>query len=314
MRALVTGAAGFIGSHLVERLLADGWDVLGVDGYTPTYSRVRKEQNLECARSHSRFEFVEADLRVRDPRPMLDGVDVVFHFAAEPNVRGSWDERFATYNEHNVLATHRILEAVRDGSAPHIVFSSASSVYGAAPGPWAEDATPRPMSPYGATKLAAENLLTMYADVFGMFIRVLRCFTVYGPRQRPDMAASRMIEAALDDGEFTMYGLGAQQRSLVFVDDVIDAAVAAADRKGPQALTVNIGGPSISVAELLALVGEVTDRDIRVIRLGGQPGDVDYPGASFDAADDALGWAATTALRDGLRRQVDWHLRRRTSA
>jgi nucleoside-diphosphate-sugar epimerase len=280
--------------------------VLGVDCFTDSAPRSWKEQHLADARSVDRYSFLEADLRVRDPHPMLDGVDVVFHLAGEPAVRGSWDEGFARYNEHNVLATHRLLDAARAVQGARFVYASASSVYGAAPGPWREDLLPGPRSPYGSTKLSAEHLFLMYREVFGIESTILRLFTVFGPRQRPDMAIAKIIEAGISDAEFTMFGLGDQVRNFTFVDDIVEATVRAANTDAAYGRTINIGGDTEEIARLVSRVERLLEREIRVTRLGGQPGDVGYPGADFGVAEEILGWRATTDLDDGLRQQITW--------
>src|SRR3954447_5448772 len=219
MRALVTGAAGFIGSSLVDALLVRGDSVRGIDCFTPYYGRADKEANLAGALQHHEFELVEADLRTCAIEPLLEGVDVVFHQAAQAGVRLSWADGFADYDGHNILATQRLLEAVKAAGVQRLVYASSSSVYGNAPAyPTNEDDLPRPHSPYGVTKLAAEHLCNLYAANWGVPTVSLRYFTVYGPRQRPDMAMHRLVESALNHTPFPLYGDGSQVRDFTFVE------------------------------------------------------------------------------------------------
>src|SRR5436190_14494075 len=223
MRALVTGAAGFVGSHLAEALLARGDTVVGVDCFTPYYARSDKEQNIAAAVACAGFELVEADLRGADIAALLDGVDAVFHQAAQAGVRLSWSDGFADYVGHNVLATQRMLEAVhaaRPGA--RVVYASSSSVYGnQARYPTVETDLPGPYSPYGVTKLAAEHLCALYAENWGLHTVSLRYFTVFGPRQRPDMSIHRLCEAALRGDVFPRFGDGTQVREFTYVDDIV---------------------------------------------------------------------------------------------
>src|SRR4051794_21169049 len=230
MRALVTGVAGFIGSTLADALLARGDHVLGVDCFTPYYERDTKEANLSGARGCDRFELVEQDLRTCDIDGMLDGIDVVFHQAGQPGVRLSWSDGFADYTSLNVLATQRLLEAAKRVGGTKIVYASSSSVYGnAAAYPTTENDLPRPHSPYGVTKLAAEHLCNLYASNWKLPTVSLRYFTVYGPRQRPDMATHRLLAATLSGTPFPLYGDGSAVRDFTYVDDAVAANLAAAE-------------------------------------------------------------------------------------
>jgi nucleoside-diphosphate-sugar epimerase len=314
VKALVTGAAGFLGSALSERLLIEGWDVLGVDCFTDAYPRAVKEAHVRPLLDHAAFELLEADLRVRDPRPMVESVDVVFHFAGEPKVDASWDQRFSLYNEHNVLATQRLLDASRGTGLRRFVFASASAVYGSLSQPWSERMTPRPRTPYGATKLAAEHLCTMYHDVHGVPAVSLRYFTVYGPRQRPDMAIHKMIEAAASGTEFTMQGLGLQVRNFTFVDDAVDAAVRAATSERGKGTAMNVGGGSRMMNDVVDLVQQLVEREIQVARVSGGAGEIASTAASFQLAADLLAWTPATSLEVGLQRQAAWQLADRRSA
>jgi nucleoside-diphosphate-sugar epimerase len=313
MRALVTGAAGFIGSTLVDALLERGDTVLGLDCFTPYYDHDAKDANLTGARRSDRFELVEADLRSCAVEPFLDGVDVVFHQAAQPGVRLSWSDGFADYVGHNVLATQRLLEAVKAVGRARVVYASSSSVYGNAPAyPTTEDDLPRPHSPYGVTKLAAEHLCNLYAANWGVPTVSLRYFTVYGPRQRPDMAFHRLVEALLSEQAFPLYGDGSAVRDFTFVGDAVRANLAAADGDCEPGTVVNVaGGSSIAMRDLLELAGEVVGASPRIEQLPNQPGDVARTGGTIDRARSLLGWEPSTDLRTGLAAQAEWHRARR---
>jgi UDP-glucuronate 4-epimerase len=305
-RAVVTGAAGFIGSHLTERLLVDGWDVLALDRLSDYYSRETKLANVARYREHPSLTFIEASLVDADLDPVLDGADVVFHLAGQPGVRASWAEGFDAYLIDNVLATQRLLEtAVRR----RLVNSSSSSVYGDNTDyPSTERSLPQPISPYGVTKLAAEHLVGLYAANHGLSTVSLRYFTVYGPRQRPDMAIHRLVEAALRGTRFTLNGDGGQQRDFTFVGDVVAANVAAADADCAPGTVVNVaGGSSVTMTHLVELVEDLTGQHIDLVRAGDQAGDVRRTGADTTTAKTLLDWVPSKSFRDGITAQVDWH-------
>ena len=310
MRALVTGAAGFIGSTLCERLLADDWSVRGVDAFTDYYDPAVKQRNITAALSHPAFELVRADLRSEALAPLLADIDVVFHLAAQPGVRASWADGFAVYDDHNIRATQRLLEAVRQQPATRLVFASSSSVYGNPERvPTEETDATRPFSPYGVTKLAGEHLCRAYAENFGVSVAVLRYFTVYGPRQRPDMAIHRLIEAARRGTPFTLFGDGSQIRDFTFVDDVVAANVAAATAETTDGMPINVaGGSSTTLLELVAAVGNAVGAEVPIDWRAAQPGDVGRTGGAVRRAGTAIGWAASVSLAEGIARQVDWHL------
>ncbi len=305
-RVLVTGAAGFIGSHLAERLAAGGCSVRVVDCLTPYYNVARKREMLDVL-DRSGCEVAIADLRTCDLRDLLEGVRVVFHEAGQPGVRGSW-AGFDTYLEHNVLATHRLLEAIRVVGVPRFVYASSSSVYGDARGyPTTEDDPPSPVSPYGVTKLAAEHLCGVYA-ARGVHAIALRYFTVYGPRQRPDMAMHRLIEAAINGSVFPMHGDGEQVRDFTYVADVVDANLLAATVAAPAGSVVNVaGGSAVTLREVIRIVEEMVGRPVALDRGPAQPGDVRRTGGSIERAAQVLGWRPRVSLRDGLSNQVTWH-------
>ena len=313
MRALVTGAAGFIGSHLTERLCADGHQVLAVDAFTDYYRPADKRANAAPLERLDGCSLMEADLRRADLALLLDGVDVVFHQSGQPGVRASWDDGFAGYVDQNVLVTQRMLEAARHHTLRRFVFASSSSVYGnAASYPVSESDLPRPQSPYGVTKLAAEHLCGVYARAWGVPTISLRYFTVYGPRQRPDMAIHRLIESALTREPFPMYGDGSQVRDFTYVGDVVDANLLAADSDAPPGSVVNIsGGSTVTLAEVIALIGDLDGRPMPVDRHEAQPGDVERTDGRIEAAASLLGWSPRTPLRQGLAQQLAWHRQRR---
>jgi nucleoside-diphosphate-sugar epimerase len=313
MRALVTGAAGFIGSHLVERLVADGHLVRGVDCRTPYYDAEQKDENLRGIRDLPGCEVVDADLRSCDLGPLLDGIDVIFHQAGQPGVRASWATGFAAYVEHNILATQRLLEAVTTSGVRRFVAASSSSVYGNAPSfPTTEEDLPRPQSPYGVTKLAAEHLCGVYASNWGVPTVSLRYFTVYGPRQRPDMAMHRLVEAALADGSFPMYGDGQQVRDFTYVDDVVRANLLAASAHVEPGSVINVaGGTHATLLDVVGLLEQLMGRPVRLDRSAAERGDVVRTGGSTELAARLLGWQPLVPLREGLARQVGWHVERR---
>ncbi len=309
MHALVTGAAGFIGSALTDALLARGDRVRAADCFTEYYAEATKRANLAAAVESTEFELAETDLIEADLDALLDGIDVVFHLAAQPGVRLSWSRGFARYERDNVIATQLLLEACRDRRLQRFVYASSSSVYGnAARYPTVETDLPNPFSPYGVTKLAAEHLCRAYAANFGVPAVALRYFTVYGPRQRPDMAFHRLIDAGLGGPAFPLYGDGSQVRDFTFVSDVVEANLAAAGADLAPGEVINIsGGGSAPLRDVIALVEELLGAPVAIEQRDGQPGDVRETGGAIDKATELLGWKPQVGLREGLRRQIEWH-------
>ena len=307
MKVLVTGGAGFIGSHLAEALVERGDDVRIVDCLTDYYDPSVKETNL--AGLVGRAQIVRADLRSDDLGPLLDGVEVVFHEAGQPGVRLSWADGFPAYETNNVLATQRLLEAARSHDLRAFVFASSSSVYGDAERfPTTEDDLPRPRSPYGVTKLAGEHLCAAYAANWGIPTVALRYFTVYGPRQRPDMAFHRLCRAVVDGRPFPIYGDGSQIRDFTYVADVVAANLAAARGELPPGTVLNVaGGTSISLAGVIELLEGLSGTAVPIERHPVQSGDVVRTGGSTTRINELLGWYPRTDLRQGLRNQLDWH-------
>jgi nucleoside-diphosphate-sugar epimerase len=307
MKVVVTGAAGFIGSHLSESLLAAGHEVTGVDAFTDYYPRSAKERNLEPSRNHRGFRLVEGRLQDLDLGPLLDGVGQVFHLAAQAGVRASWGREFAHYTDHNVLATQRLLEAARAAGGPRVVYASSSSVYGDAPAlPLREDARCEPVSPYGVSKLAAEHLGVLYHRNFGLPVVSLRYFTVYGPRQRPDMAFHRFLRAARDGEPIHVFGDGGQTRDFTFVSDIVAATRAAADSGRPGSVYNVGGGERVVLNDVLRQIEDVTGRRLTVVRDEVQKGDMRDTFADTTAARRDLGFRSTVSLAQGLEREWTW--------
>ena len=314
MRALVTGGAGFIGSTLTERLLGEGHEVTVVDAFTDYYEPSWKRANLAAIGEQEGLEVVEGDLCHLDLGPLLEGVDCVWHLAGQPGVRLSWSDGFGAYVERNINATQRLLEAAKAAGTPRIVYASSSSVYGNAERyPTLETDRPEPYSPYGVTKLAAEHLCNLYASNWGVPTVSLRYFTVYGPRQRPDMAHHRLIEAALDQTSFPMFGDGSQERAFTYVGDVVDATLRGGVTPDVEPGTVlNVSGRfSCTLAELVDMVGEAVGQPVPVDRQDAQPGDATKTGGSTERIEEVLGWQARTSLQEGIAAQVAWHRARR---
>ncbi len=304
--ALVTGAAGFIGSHLVERLLARGVRVTGVDAFTDYYAPAVKRANLATAGSSARFRLLELDLGAAD-LAALPEVDVVFHLAAQPGVRASWGAEFAAYAHHNVLGTQRLLERYRGGRLQRFVYASSSSVYGDAERyPTSEDLLPRPFSPYGVTKLAGEHLVLLYGRNFGLPAVALRYFTVYGPRQRPDMAFHRFCRAMLRGEPITVYGDGTQSRDFTFVADAVEATDLAWERgDGPAVYNVG-GGSQVEVRQAIQLLESCLGVKARIRHEPMPPGDPLRTRADATRLRAALGVVPATSVERGLAAEADW--------
>lgn len=318
VKVLVTGAAGFIGSHMCEALLARGHAVVGFDNFDPFYPRAVKERNLETLRAQRGFRLVAGDV-ARDPLP-LDGVAVILHLAAKPGVRPSLEDP-GSYVEANVTATARLLDAARRAGISRVVFGSSSSVYGnATPAPFPEDAPAlQPISPYAATKRAAELVAYAFAHLYPMRIINLRFFTVYGPRQRPDLAIHRFTDLIARGQPVRMHGDGSSERDYTYISDAVDGILAAIARTGdgkvPQAPggagaveQLNIGGGArVRLDRLIALIGATVGREPRIERHPDQPGDVRLTDADLRRAEQALGFRPKVGIEEGIRHFVRWY-------
>ena len=307
MRVVVTGAAGFIGSHLSERLLAAGHDVVGIDCFSDFYDRETKERNLLASRRHATFHFEEADLVDADLATLVDGAGVIYHMAGLDGVRPSWGNQFDRYVRDNVIATQRLLEALKGTPVKRMVFAGSSSVYGDAEMfPTKESALPHPLSPFGVTKLAAEHLTHLYTRNYAIPVVSVRYFTVYGPRQRPDMAFSRFMQALIAGDDIEVFGDGEQTRDLTYVSDAVEGTIKAstADVVGQ---VFNLGGGSrVTVNQVLAMLEEISGLKVRRKNLPATPGDPRHSGASINLARERLGWEPRVSLRDGLAKQWQW--------
>ena len=312
MKVVVTGAAGFIGSRLVDGLLADGHEVVGVDAFVDFYPRAIKEENLRGARDHRGFRLVEGEVQALPLAEVLEGAGQVYHLAAQAGVRSSWGHEFALYTEHNVLATQRLLEAAVEAGVPRLVYASSSSVYGDTRElPLREDARCRPVSPYGVTKLAAEHLGALYERNHGLPVVSLRYFTVYGPRQRPDMAFHRFLLAARDGQPVHVYGDGKQTRDFTYVDDAVTATRRAGDSGRPGCVYNIGGGQRVALEEVLRTVEQVAGRPLQILREEAQKGDMRDTFADTTAARRDLDFRPTVTLPEGLAREWDWIRRAR---
>jgi UDP-glucose 4-epimerase len=312
-RVLVTGCAGFIGSHLVEALLSMGYDVVGVDCFTPYYSDRIKRHNLAEVLRRKEFKLIELDLSrtsIDYLTSIVKGVSYVIHEAAQPGVRSSWGADFDVYVKHNILASQRLLEAVlRAGSVKRFVYASSSSIYGNVENiPISEEATPKPYSPYGVTKLTSENLCRVYYENFNVPIVILRYFTVYGPRQRPDMAFHKFIKSILKSEPIYVYGDGQQARDFTYIKDVVEATIRSIECEDDvigQAINVGYGRP-VKLMDAIEIIAELCNAKPQIMLKEEMKGDVKATWADISKARKLLGWQPKTKLRDGLEAEIRW--------
>lgn len=307
MKCLVTGAAGFIGSHLCRRLLSDGIDVLGIDCFTDYYARELKERNLNPLLPHDRFHFMDRDILELELRPLIESVDAVYHMAAQAGVRASWGEQFSVYTQNNIDATQKLLEASKGVSLQKFVYASSSSVYGSCPELPMREASPLcPYSPYGVSKLAAEHLCGLYFQNFGVPAVSLRFFTVYGPGQRPDMAFHKFLKAAAQDAVLPVYGDGTQTRDFTYIDDIIDGIIGAYERGTPGEVYNLGGGNQKELNSVFPILERITGRPLKLKRVGHQKGDVPHTFASIEKARAELGFSPGVSLEEGLNDEWRW--------
>jgi len=304
-RCLVTGVAGFIGSHIAETLVNKGNYVVGIDSFTDYYDEKIKQENLSSLTQDKRFRLVKKDIVNFNLKKILRKVEYVFHEAAQPGVRSSWGTNFQVYLRNNVLATQRLLEALKSIALKKFIFASSSSIYGDSEDSILSETTiPHPISPYGATKLAAEKLCYLYNKNYGIPIITLRYFTVYGPRQRPDMAFHKFIKAMLKDDEIEIFGDGNQLRDFTHVNDVVDANIAAAETDIDWGI-FNIGsGTQISINKVIDVIGEILDVEPEVKYTEKVEGDMRQTLADIKRASSSLGYRPSISLSDGLKLQI----------
>jgi nucleoside-diphosphate-sugar epimerase len=309
--ALVTGAAGFIGSHLAERLLERGETVIGVDRMSDYYDPAVKAANVDQLREHAAFSFVEADIVQIASPALLDDVSHVYHLAGQPGVRPSWGRSFEIYGNDNVMATQALLEAAKEVSLERFVYAPSSSIYGNAERfPTTEEDKPQPLSPYGVTKLAAEHLCHLYAKSYGVPACSLRYFSVYGPRQRPDMAFHRFIRAAAAGEPLRIFGDGLQTRDFTYVGDIVAATLAAGEHGAPGEVYNVAGGSRVTVLEVLGMLGRILDAEIDVRHEQAARGDARDTSGDTTKAHRELGYAPSVSLEEGLAAQVEAALER----
>ena len=309
MRCLVTGVAGFVGSHLAERLLADGHEVCGIDAFIDYYPRAIKENHIADIRSWNRFTFIEGDLLLLNLDHLLEGIEVIYHQAAQAGVRASWGREFQRYTDCNILATQRLLEAaVHSKTLQRFVFASSSSVYGNSNVlPVTENVIPQPVSPYGVSKLAAEHLCTLYYRNFGVPTVSLRYFTVYGPRQRPDMAFNRFCNAIARHQSIHIFGDGTQTRDFTYIADIVEANILAASSPNAAGEVMNIaGGSRVTMLEVVETLREISGSEFDVVFENKQHGDVDHTFADTHLAEQVLGYHPRVVLHEGLAKEFEY--------
>lgn len=308
-KIIVTGAAGFIGSHIAQTLLQQGEEVIGIDEFNDYYDPMLKRKNTAHLQSSPKFTLIEGDIQFLDWQALLKDVNIVYHQAAQAGVRASWGQGFRAYTERNLNATQVLLEAAKDAKQlQRLVYASTSSVYGDAETlPTSEEIPPRPVSPYGITKLAAERLCGLYHKNFGVPFVALRYFTVYGPRQRPDMAFHKFYKSVLQDEAIPVYGDGQQTRDFTFISDAVAANLAAASVPDAVGEIFNIGGGSrVVLAEVLDTMAEIVGSPIKRNHIEKAMGDARHTAADVSKARKLLGYQPQVSLREGLVKEWEW--------
>ncbi len=307
-KIVVTGAAGFIGSHLVETLLDRGEEVIGIDQFNDYYDPNIKRKNISASHDRPNFRLIEDDVQNIDWKTLLDGVEIVFHQAAQAGVRASWGGGFRAYTERNINTTQILLEAAKEKNLKRFVYASSSSVYGNATSfPTSETTLPKPVSPYGVTKLAAEHLCGLYHVNYGVPTVALRYFTVYGPRQRPDMAFHKFLKAALHDEAISVYGDGQQTRDFTFIEDAVAANLASAEAPDAVGEAFNIGGGSrVTLKQTIEIMEKIVGHPIRINYMETSKGDARHTSADVSKAKKLIGYAPKVSIEEGLRREWEW--------
>jgi len=306
--ALITGVAGFIGSSLAEKLLKDNFKVIGIDSFTNYYSPHIKEKNIENCLKHSNFSFIHQDLDTLDLSTIFENTEYVFHLSAQPGARASWGKGFTTYVKNNISVTQKILESLKNNTTlKKFIFASSSSVYGNQSSIMNEDTSlTKPVSPYGVTKLASENLVNLYFKNYEIPIISLRYFTAYGPKQRPDMAFTRFFHSIIKDKKLIIFGNGEQTRDFTYVDDVVKATMnaAASDHVGE---ILNIGGGSVfSLMQITEFMKEITEKELEIDFKKEQKGDVKHTSADISKSENLINYKSNTDIKYGLTQQYEY--------
>lgn len=306
-KAIVTGSAGFIGSHLCEALIKNGYDVIGIDSFTDYYDRKIKESNLSLLNQNNKFNFIKEDLIKLNLNEYMNDTDFIFHQAGQPGVRGSWGEEFDIYVINNIIATQRLLEAAKNFNIKKFVYASSSSIYGNADVlPMAENHLPRPFSPYGVTKLSAEQLCDLYNKNYGLPAVSLRYFTVYGPRQRPEMAISTFIKSIIKGEEINIYGDGTQIRDFTYIDDVINANILAAHSNIKGEIFNVASGKPIKLIDIIYILETIIGKKAVLNFVENQKGDVKGTYGDINKIKSVLGYSPSFDIKRGLYNQVNY--------
>ena len=307
MNSIVTGAAGFIGSHLCQRLLNEGFSVTGIDSFNNYYPKWIKEKNIQPFKKHNNFRLISDNLNNIDLKPLLHDADYVFHIAAQAGVRSSWGKDFFGYTDNNISATQKLLEASIDSGIHKLVYASSSSVYGLCPElPMTESSPLLPHSPYGVTKLAGENLCRLYFKNFDVPTVSLRFFTVYGPGQRPDMAFHKFFKALLENSSIPLFGDGKQTRDFTYIDDIVEANIQSLEKGNPGEVYNVGGGNRKQIIDIFPILEKISGKEVRLKREDRQKGDVVHTFADINRAKEDLNFSPKVLLDEGLSREWEW--------